>query len=99
MRTISVIVILIFKSVFSFSQEARILNSDSLQHDFTILRTTLKENHPIIFLYNSVASFDSVANHIETQIKTGITLSQFYFLVSTLLSQVGCGHTYAQPSP
>lgn len=98
MRTILVSAILVLKSLSSFSQETRILNSDSLQNDFTILRTTLKENHPMMFLYISSNHFDSLSNHIETQIKKGITSPKFYYLVSTLLSQVGCGHTYVYPS-
>lgn len=98
MRTILISVILVLKSLFTFSQETRILNSDSLQNDFTILRTTLKENHPMMFLYISNNHFDSLSNQIETQIKNGITSPQFYYSISTLLSQVGCGHTYVYPS-
>jgi hypothetical protein len=92
-----IIVLLLMKSPFSFSQGARILKADSLLSDFTILKTTFKESHPFMFSYISEEHFDNLSNDIVIQIKKGVTLSQFHYLVSRLLSQVGCGHTYAYP--
>lgn len=93
-----IIILLLLKNILSFSQQTRVLNSDSLQGDFMILKTTLTENHPLMFSYISKEHFDSLSREFEMQIKTGVTSAQFYFLVSKLLSQVGCGHTYIYPS-
>lgn len=94
---IMVLILLFLQPLSSYTQETRILNPDSLQADFKILKTSLIENHPIIFSYISKQHFDGLSEKIETKIKEGITLLQFHNIISRLLSEIKCGHTYVHP--
>jgi hypothetical protein len=97
MRKIFLLVICLQSVFFSTAQDIRILNPDSLLIDFNILTTTIEENHPMMFSYINRDSFTFLSDDIVARIKQGITSTQFYYEVSTLLTTIGCGHTFAYP--
>lgn len=94
-----IIVLFFAPAACFFAQGTRVLNPDSLRRDFTILKTSLKENHPFAGTYITDHRFDSISNDILAQIDQGLTTQQFHNNISRLLSQFGCGHTYALPLP
>ncbi len=79
------------------AQDARILNTDSLLADLEILTTTIRDKHPMMYMYTTRARFDNLAQRTAMQIKTGVSGPMFYSSISRLISTVGCGHTYAYP--
>lgn len=78
-------------------QDTTILNTDSLLADLDILTTTIRENHPMMYMYTTRAKFDNLAMRTAMQIKTGVSAPVFYSSISRLISSVGCGHTYPYP--
>lgn len=91
--------ICLLHSFFVIGQDAPILNVDSLLADLEILTTTIRENHPMMYMYTTRARFDNLALRTAMQIKTGVSAPVFYSSMSRLISSVGCGHTYAYPMP
>lgn len=91
--------ICLLHSIFVVGQDATILDTDSLLADLEILTTTIRENHPMMSMYTTRARFDNLAQRTAMQIKTGVSAPVFYSSVSRLISTVGCGHTYAYPTP
>ncbi len=97
-RTILAIICLV-QSLFVIGQDEIILNTDSLLADLEILTTTVRDNHPMMYMYTTRARFDNLALQTAMQIKTGVSAPVFYSSMSRLISSIGCGHTYAYPTP
>ena len=96
----TIIALLCFvQSLFVIGQDETILNTDSLLADLEILTTTIRDNHPMMYIYTTRARFDNLALQTAMQIKTGVSAPVFYSSVSRLISSIGCGHTYAYPTP
>lgn len=96
----AIIAILWFiQSFHLLAQDAHILNADSLLADLEILATTIRDNHPMMYLYTTRARFDNLVLRTSMQIKAGVSAPMFYSSISRLISTVGCGHTYASPMP
>ena len=70
-----------------------------LREDFSILRTTLEEAHPGLYVYAEpaarAAQFDAVAEQID-QAMTGL---EFYRLIAPLVAGIHDGHTVIWPPP
>jgi hypothetical protein len=96
----SIIAFICFVQSFCvIGQDATILNADSLLKDLEILTTTIRDNHPMMYLYTTRARFDNLALRTSMQIKTGVSAPVYYSSISRLISSIGCGHTYAYPMP
>jgi C-terminal processing protease CtpA/Prc len=97
MRTLYLIIYLLYPITLTTAQENQ-LKGDSLLTDFHILKTTLEENHPLMFDYLSKTAFYTLCDSLENNIKQAPSIPQFQSSVNKLLSAIGCGHTYCYPA-
>ncbi len=98
MRSLRISLLFFVFQIHLFSQSEKLLNTDSLLTDLSILRTTLEENHPLVFEYVSKGQFDKLSSNLQKEIAAGQTASQFQASLSRYLGQMGCGHTLVYPS-
>ena len=69
-----------------------------LQEDFQFLRTNLENTHPNLYLYTSKAEFNLFFDSLYKTIRTPLTQSEFYNLITLLNSKIKDGHTMFLPS-
>ncbi len=75
------------------------LSPQELQEDFRILRITLEEAHPGLYLYAGEearnAQFEALMEELDHQ----MTETEFYRLLAALVADIRDGHTTIWPSP
>lgn len=81
-----------------YNYEAKI-SSEKLQEDFSILTTSLTENHPGLYVFTPKAQFDSLTNVYEKSLTDSLTEEEFNVFTRKFLKVIGCGHTTSVPSP
>jgi hypothetical protein len=69
------------------------IESDYLQEEFKILRTTLEELHPDLYRYTSQTEFSSNADRIANSLKYDLSTIEFYQRISPMVTQIKNGHT------
>ncbi len=74
------------------------ISPDKLKVDFSILVSTLKENHPSLYSFISEAQFDALVDQSLVSLTDSLTESEFHILVRKFTRVIGCGHTSARPS-
>ena len=66
---------------------------EKLQEDFREMRNILEENHPALYDYTDKHTLDSLLEYQYAQIDRPLEFNEFYKIISSILSKVGCGHT------
>ncbi|MBF9016394.1 MULTISPECIES: S41 family peptidase [unclassified Oceanispirochaeta] len=69
-----------------------------LKKDFIILRGALEEVHGGLYRYSSKIEMDALFDELDGSLDHGMTEREFLREVSTLVAQIGCGHTNVDPS-
>ncbi len=70
------------------------LTKDQITEDFTVLITTLKNNHPGIYDYQSENDFNQTITSLKAQIPSAKNVLDEYKIMSKLISSVSDAHTY-----
>ena len=88
-------------STNSFSQKQHIIDSlysvEDLKSDFSILRATLEEVHPGLYIHQTKESLDKLFKASESKITKPMTSVEFAILLGKLTSQIGDGHLQLAP--
>ena len=74
------------------------ISPENLKTDFTILLTSLRDNHPGLYDFTSKTQFDSLAEQNFHALNDSITEEEFHLLIRKFIRVIGCGHTSARPS-
>jgi hypothetical protein len=69
-----------------------------LQKDFTLFRDILEKNHPSLYWYNSKDSIDYFFDLGYSRINRPLTEPQFKLILSSVISNIRCGHTSVRSS-
>ena len=74
------------------------ISPDKLKTDFSILLSSLRENHPALYEYTSKSSFDLLAEDCLSLLTDSLTEGEFHVFIRKFTQVMGCGHTVAHPS-
>lgn len=74
------------------------ISPEKLKTDFSILVSSLRENHPALYDFTSKSNFDSLANACLVSLTDPLTEGEFHVLVRKFTRVIGCGHTESRPS-
>ncbi|MCJ8290780.1 MAG: hypothetical protein HRT58_14435 [Crocinitomicaceae bacterium] len=74
------------------------ISPDKLKADFSILLSSLRENHPGLYDFTSKSQFDSLATKSLVSLTDSLTEREFHVLVRKFIRVIACGHTVARPS-
>ena len=77
----------------------QVLQPEQAKEDLAILRKTLEEGHPGLYLYTSKDEFDKKIEQTRKSFDRYICLREFYLEVAPLVEKVYCGHTYFDLPP
>jgi hypothetical protein len=69
-----------------------------LQEDLDVLRTTLEEAHPGLYLYDGKAARDAQFDAVLDKLDRDMTAIEFYRLIAPLVAGIHDGHTVVSPS-
>ncbi|MDB0037859.1 S41 family peptidase [bacterium] len=100
-KKIQLLVIFLTFSVFGHAQAysfGKKISPEQLKEDFSILVTSLQENHPGLYDFSSKAKFDSLVVENLRAMNDSLTADVFHVRVRKFLHVIGCGHTSARPS-
>ena len=75
------------------------ISAEKLQEDFSILTTSLVENHPGLYVFTPKVQFDSLTNVYAQSLTDSLTEEEFNVFTRKFLKGIGCGHTTSVPSP
>jgi len=89
---------LLLHPCLGIAQDVSTIHPDSLLADLKILATTIRENHPMMNRYTTRERFDNLTLRTGMQITKEYNPAIVYASLSTLVSSIGCGHTYLHPS-
>lgn len=78
-----------------FAQES--LNEEQLLTDFQIFESSLRQNHPQLFLYTSKRKLDSFFIEAKQMIKENMSPLEFYQILTPILPMIGNNHTNILP--
>lgn len=78
-----------------FAQEA--LKEEQLLNDFQIFESSLRQNHPKLFLYTSKQKLDSFFIEAKKKIKGEMNPVEFYKILTPILPMIGNNHTNILP--
>lgn len=71
----------------------QLIGPSQLREDFETLRTTLTENHPDIYRYQSQQAIDRLLDSCQASIDGPMSIIEFGNLVRFSVSAIECGHT------
>lgn len=74
------------------------ISPEKLKTDFSILLSSLRENHPGLYNFTSKSQFDSLATESLVSLTDSLTEREFHILVRKFIRVISCGHTVARPS-
>jgi len=67
--------------------------AQDLKEDLLFLLSNLKEYHPNLYKYNSKGYLDELFERLNAEIRTPMSLEDYYLLTSELTDAVHCSHT------
>lgn len=85
-----------FKRAATFEPE-KTLSAVKMMEDFSIFKRAITQLHPGLYRYNTPAEIEKGFNEIESRLKTSLSESDFFKLLSQFASRLRCGHTYLNP--
>lgn len=68
-------------------------SKEKLQKDFVQMRKALEENHPALYDYTVKGTIDSLFEQQYKLIDKDLGFNEYYIILSSVLSRIGCGHT------
>jgi len=72
---------------------------EKIQEDYRIFRNILEESHPGLYWFTPKDSMDGYFERGREMLgKDSLTETRFRLVLSYVLAQIRCGHTYARPS-
>src|SRR5262249_31943413 len=72
------------------------LPAAALQADLESLKSTLERLHPGLHRYTSVEELEATFRGARGEVEGGMTVPEFYRVVSEVIAAVRCGHTRAR---
>lgn len=82
----------------AFCQEHPVFSKQLLEEDFDVFQGSLEDFHPGLYWYRDKAEMDRIFWEGKASLTQPMTERGFYRLLSSVLSKVGCGHTYTSLS-
>ncbi|MDW3196565.1 MAG: S41 family peptidase [Cytophagales bacterium] len=76
------------------AQDKPTFSIEQLKEDFEVFQGSLEDSHPGLYWYRNKAEMDQVFQSGKDGLTQPMTERQFYRILSSALSKVGCGHTY-----
>ncbi len=101
MKMICVLVLLVFLSSCAVSKNyspAEKYGPGQLQEDYRLFRNILEESHPSLYWYTPKDTIDHYFDKAASQLNDSLPEYKFRNLLSSVLSQVRCGHTTVRAS-
>ncbi|MGZ8545015.1 MAG: S41 family peptidase, partial [Flavisolibacter sp.] len=101
MKTTIVLFLLVLASSCAVSKNytpAKKYGPDQLQEDYRLFRNILEESHPSLYWYTSKDTIDHYFDKAASQLNDSLPEYKFRNLLSSVLSQVRCGHTTVRAS-
>ena len=68
-------------------------SKQALQKDFIQMRQILEQDHAALYEYTPKAVMDSIMDSSFRLIRDGMSLNEFFVLLTPIVSKIGCGHT------
>jgi hypothetical protein len=68
-------------------------STNELKEDFDFFVAKLKELHPQLYSYTSAEHFKNMADEIQISINRGLSINEYFNLISPLVESVKCSHT------
>lgn len=75
-------------------QESATFSIEQLHEDFEVFQGSLEDFHPGLYWYRDKVEMDQVFQSGRERLTEPLTERQFYRVLASALSKVGCGHTY-----
>lgn len=88
---------LILLSSFATAQD-QTFSVDDLKEDFAIFQGSLEDFHPGLYWYRDKKEMDKIFESARAKLSTPMTERAFYRALASIISKVGCGHTYTSLS-
>ena len=73
-------------------------SSEELQEDYRVFRNVLEESHPSLYWYTPKDSMDLYFSQGEALLRDSMPEYKFRYVLSSVLSQIKCGHTTVRAS-
>ncbi len=77
--------------------EKKIFSPAKLKEDFGIFKQSLTTIHPGIYRYQTPQSLQKLFARYESKLNEPLSEGEFFLLISEVLNQIYCGHTYTNP--
>jgi hypothetical protein len=71
---------------------------ETLREDYTLFRKIVEDSHPGLYWYTPRDSMDLYFDRGYSMIRDSLTETRFRAVLSYVLAQLHCGHTYVRPS-
>lgn len=68
---------------------------NQLQEDLKVLKGSLEDFHPGLYLYHTKNEIDSCFNQLDKSLIDSLNLIELYRKIVPFVSFIGCGHTYS----
>lgn len=75
-------------------QSSITLTSTELLKDFEVLKGVLVNYHPGLYRHQDSSTVAKLFNNLEQQLKSDLSLSEAYLLLSKFTASLKCGHTF-----
>jgi hypothetical protein len=79
------------------SLNSKILTVKQMQEDFQFLRRALQETHPGLYRYTPKPEMQAKMDSIASLLNKEMRFYDFYKLITFLIAEVRCAHTFALP--
>ncbi|MET0753660.1 MAG: S41 family peptidase [Pyrinomonadaceae bacterium] len=88
---------MIFKRTNENVLAKRTLSAAQMKEDFDVFKKTLTTIHPGIYRYQTAESLEKIFGEFEAKLKNPLSENEFFKLISQLIAQIHCGHTFPNP--
>jgi hypothetical protein len=77
---------------------SKVLSAEQVQQDFIYLRKILTETHPALYRYSSKELMTHKMDSLYSTLNKPMSFYDFYLVLSDLIANVRCAHTYIIPT-
>lgn len=86
-----------FTRVEKSSAQPKTFSVKQLNEDFGVLKRTLEAVHPGLYRYNTPEELEAKFKKFEAKLNKPLSDGEFFKIVSQMLSEIKCYHTYTNP--
>ncbi len=86
--------IVVFGNVSGQNYLEGVIAKDSALQDFSVFKSALLTGHPSLYWFNDSLAISRSLSNAESQITENLTNKKFHSILSNVMNDVSCGHSY-----